>query len=270
MEKLRILIADDERLARRGLKLRLEKYEDIELIGECRDGNEALEMISDLNPDLIFLDIQMPNSDGFDVVKNLQDDAMPLVVFVTAFDQYAVKAFEVHAVDYILKPADDEHLDRALSRARRKIQEKNAASAKERLLKVISDITGRPAAEMEKILDQGGDIIKQYPDKISIKDGDKITRIDMQEIDWIDAAGDYMCIHADNQIHIMRTTMKQLENRLDPSIFQRIHRSTIVNLNRVKELKSHINGEYNLILLNGARLKMSRSYKDKIKCFTNK
>ncbi|MCZ6526217.1 MAG: LytTR family DNA-binding domain-containing protein, partial [Gammaproteobacteria bacterium] len=214
-----------------------------------------------------FLDIQMPGFDGFEVVRNLQVDDMPLVIFVTAFDQFAIKAFEIHAVDYILKPADTEHLSRALAHAKESIRDKKANTDKQKLINAISEITGKKPSIMEEWLDSEDGIPKHYPEKITIKDDRKITLLPIREIDWVDAAGDYMCIHATGKIHIVRTTMKQLENQLDPVIFQRIHRSTIVNLNRVKEIISHINGEYNLVLNGDVELKMSRSYKDKLQHF---
>jgi two-component system LytT family response regulator len=267
LKTIETLIVDDEALARRGLQLRLDKYEDVKIVGQCSNGREALAAIPELCPDLVFLDIQMPGIDGFDVVRQIQGDDMPLVVFATAFDQYAIKAFDVHAVDYILKPIDDDHLSRALQRARVQLAQKSDANDKQRLLDVISDITGKAPVEMEKWLTQGLEIPKQYPDKIAIKDSGDITLVPVAEIEWVDAAGDYMCLHAGGETHIMRITMKELESQLNPALFQRVHRSTLVNLNRVDKICSHINGEYNLILQGGERLKMSRSYKDKIQRF---
>jgi len=261
------LIVDDEALARRGLQLRLDKYEDVNIVGQCANGREALAAIPELDPDLLFLDIQMPGVDGFDVVRQLQGDDMPLVIFATAFDQYAIKAFDVHAIDYILKPVDEEHLDRALQRAREQLSQKSDASDKQRLLEVIGDITGKAPAEMEMWLDEGMEVPKKYPEKIAIKDAGEISLVPVADIEWVDAAGDYMCLHAAGVIHIMRITMKQLESQLDPTLFQRVHRSTLVNLNRVEKICSHINGEYHLILNGGERLKMSRSYKDKMQRF---
>ncbi len=267
MESIDTLIVDDEALARRGLKLRLDNFDDINVVGQCSNGREALEAIPELCPDLVFLDIQMPGMDGFDVVRQLQGDDMPMVVFATAFDQYAIKAFDVHAVDYILKPVDEDHLQRALQRVRDQLLQKNDANDKQRLLEVISDITGKVPGEMEKWLEEGAELPKSYPDKIAVKDAGDITFVPIAEIEWVDAAGDYMCIHATGEIHVMRITMKQLESQLDPALFQRVHRSTLVNLNRVEKVCSHINGEYKLILKGGACLKMSRSYKDKIQRF---
>ncbi len=269
MTMINTLIVDDEALARRGLQLRLDKYEDVNVVGQCSNGREALTAIPELDPDLVFLDIQMPGIDGFDVVRQLQGDEMPLVVFATAFDQYAIKAFDVHAIDYILKPVDEEHLERALLRAREQLTQKNNASDKQRLLDVIGDITGKAPAEMEKWLEKGEEIVRPYPEKIAIKDAGDITLVPVADIEWVDAAGDYMCLHANDQIHVMRITMKQLEEQLDPGLFQRVHRSTLVNLAQVEKICSHINGEYHLILKGGERLKMSRTYKDKIQKFFN-
>lgn len=260
MEKLRTLIVDDEALARRGLCLRLQGITDVEIVGECANGRQALKAIQELDPDLIFLDIQMPGINGFEVVKNLQQDHMPAVVFVTAFDQYAIKAFDVFALDYILKPADEAHLSRALDRARRHRAEKQTLSDKHKLLAAIGALTGKTPAELDDWLDQANNT--PYPDKIAIKDGDVITLLPVAEIAWIDAAGDYMCVHAGDAVHIMRTTMKALETRLDPARFQRIHRSTIVNVKCVRSISPHMNGEYHLLLEGGMRLKMSRNYKD--------
>jgi two-component system LytT family response regulator len=265
MEKLRALIVDDESLGRRGLRLRLQKHGDVEIVGECSNGREALRAIPELSPDIVFLDIQMPGIDGFEVVRSLQADGMPLVVFVTAFDQYAVQAFDVHAVDYILKPADDERLARALLRARERLHGANAAADKQRLLEVIGDLSGRPAAQVEEWKGNGSASPHSYPDRIGINDGGEITLVAAAEIDWVDAAGDYMCIHAGGRIHVMRSTMKSLESQLDPAVFQRVHRSTIVNTKRIRQVCPHMNGEYHLVLEGGARLKMSRSYRDRIR-----
>lgn len=268
MEKLKALIVDDEELARLGLRLRLEQHPDVEITAECTNGREALTAINELNPDLMFLDIQMPGIDGFEVVRNLQDDNMPMVIFVTAYDQYAINAFEVQAVDYILKPPDETRLTRALDRARQHLGEKKAVSDKMKLLSVIEDITGKMPADLDGWPGAGGKLQERFPDRITIRDGGGITLVPVTDIDWIDAAGDYMCIHAGGKVHVMRTTMKQLDAQLDPGLFQRIHRSTIVNVKRVREINTHINGEYFLVLDGGMRLKMSRKYKDRIRHIT--
>ncbi len=261
---IKAIIVDDESLARRGLKLRLNEYSDIQVIAECRNGREALQAIVEHQPDLMFLDIQMPGMSGFDVIKAMQGDNMPLVVFVTAFDQFAVEAFEVHAVDYVLKPVDEARLARAIDRARKYIQREEAFNEKNRLMDLITHITGEEPVHLS---DGKQETEKEYPDKIIIKDRGEINFVKTDEIQWIEAAGDYMCIHADDCVHVLRSTLKELEQQLNPDIFQRIHRSTIVNLSLVKKVCSHINSEYFLVLNSGARLKMSRSYKDKINHF---
>ncbi len=266
MTALRIIIVDDESLARKGLRLRLEQIEDVEIVAECSDGKSALNAVTELKPDLIFLDIQMPGMSGFDVVSNLQQDNMPLVIFVTAFDQYALEAFDVHAVDYLLKPIDSDRLIASVDRAREHLASVDAVSDKQRLLELIISITGKSENSVTQLLkDHSG--IKSYPEKLAIKDGGETTLVQTDDIDWVDAAGDYMCIHENNNTHVMRITMKDLEAKLDPAKFQRVHRSTIVNLDRVKKVCSHMNGEFYLLLHNDCSVKMSRSYKDKVKHF---
>ena len=265
-EPFRILIVDDESLARRGLQIRLKEIEGVEVIGEAKNAREALAAIAELSPDLVLLDIQMPGMSGFDMIGNLQQDNMPLIIFVTAFDEYAIEAFDVHAVDYLLKPIDTERLKAAVQRAQGRATQKEAVSDKQRLLDLVISITGKSETSVAQLMkDQTGS--RSYPDRIAIKDGGETTLVETKDIDWVDAAGDYMCIHANEQTHIMRVTMKELENQLDPTIFQRVHRSTIVNLDRVEKVCSHMNGEFHLILSNGSTIKMSRSYKDKVRHF---
>jgi len=265
-DTIKTIIVDDESLARRGLSLRLQQFPEIEVLALCENGRQAVSAIAELNPDLVFLDIQMPGMDGFEVIKALQTDALPLIVFVTAFDQYAVDAFQIHALDYLLKPIEDARLHEAVGRVRSRLQEQEAFTYKDKLFQMVGQITGSEPQnlnELEITLSEKS----AFPESIAIKDGSTVTIVATQEIDWIDAAGDYMCIHVGDDIHIMRATMKQLETQLDPAIFQRVHRSTIVNLSRVKQVCSHINSEYHLVLTNGARLKMSRTFKDKVKHF---
>jgi two-component system LytT family response regulator len=262
--QLSALIVDDEPLARRGLRLRLAGHADVTVAGECGNGREALAAIPELNPDLVFLDIQMPGLDGFDVVRSLQGDAMPVVVFVTAFDQFAVRAFEVHAVDYLLKPVDGEHLVRALDRARARLESRKAVREKQQLLRVISDITGKGPAEIDRVLAQGAAPERRYPERIPIRDGGSTTFVPAASIDWVDAAGDYMCLHASGAIHVMRITMKELEAQLDPAVFRRIHRCTIVNMARVEKVCTGTGGEYCVVLKGGVRLKMSRGFRSKV------
>lgn len=254
-------MVDDERLARRGLALRLEASARVNVIAECANGEEALQAIRAQSPDLVFLDIQMPGMDGFDVVCELQSDAMPLIIFVTAFDQYAIDAFKIHAVDYILKPIDDDRLQEAVERAANR-HALATMGGKENLLALVS---GRNEASAAKELVSEDCPPQQWPQRLTIKDGNAFQFIKITDIQWIDAAGDYMCVHAAGKTHIMRTTMKRLEASLNPDIFIRVHRSSIVNANAIVSAASHLNGEYVLTLEAGAQLKVSRSYRDKIR-----
>ncbi len=264
---IKTLIVDDELLARRGLALRLADYQDIEVIAECKNGRDALEKISELNPDLVFLDIQMPGVNGFEVVERMQGDSMPMVVFVTAFDKYAVEAFEVHAVDYVLKPVEDSRLAMALERVRSQINQSAANNQKQRLIDLITNITGKKPSQIDQMLNDDEDIKRHYPEKLAIKDQGNTTLVPIKDITWVEAAGDYMCIHSQNpkEVNVLRSTMKELESKLNPTTFQRVHRSTIVNLDCIQKVCSHINGEYFLILDDESKIKMSRSYRSKIK-----
>jgi two-component system LytT family response regulator len=265
VKKIRTIIVDDEYLARRGLLLRLKKIPDIEIVAQCENGFQALNAISQHQPDLVFLDIQMPGIDGFGVIQQIQADAMPLIVFVTAFDQYAIDAFNVHAVDYVLKPLETKRLKKTVERVRQQLWQSAESSQKKRLMDLIVNLTGEPPTKVLEML-ASGDITKtSYPEKITIKDHSESTLICTKNIAWVEAARDYMCIHSNKGLHILRSTMNDLEAKLDPKMFQRIHRSTIVNLEMIEKVCSHINGEYFLELKDGSRLKMSRTYRDKIK-----
>jgi len=265
---LKTIIVDDEALARRGLRLRLDKRDQVEVIAEARNGREALELIQKNQPDLVFLDIQMPGMDGFDVLRALQPEDMPAIVFVTAFDDYAIKAFEANALDYLLKPIEDDRLSDALERVKNSLSQRKALKHRNSLLKLVGDITGEPVTSMEELSTRSLDKLKKKEvPKLAIRDGGRTTWLSQDKIEWIDAAGDYMCVHSDGETHIMRMTMKKLEESLDPDYLQRVHRSTIVNIHQVKEMQSHINGEYFLTLACGHTVKMSRTYKDKLKYF---
>jgi two-component system LytT family response regulator len=262
MSPLNAIIVDDEQLARRGLSLRLQQLPEVDVVAECANGEEALLAVAQHNPDLLFLDIQMPGMDGFDVVEKLQGDDMPLVIFVTAYNEYAVEAFKIHAIDYVLKPVDDDRLHEAVQRA---AQHREQAADKERLVKLIMSMTGGSAASVEALAERdSGDA---WPERITIKDGSDIQFVRVADISWIDAAGDYMCIHAAGQTHIMRITMKQLEDMLNPAVFLRVHRSTIVNGRVITGAQTLSNGEYLLNLEGGTQLKVSRSYKERIRQF---
>lgn len=265
---LKTIIVDDESLARRGLKLRLKEVSDVAIIAEAANGREALKLIRQHKPDLVFLDIQMPGMDGFDVLRALTPGELPAIVFVTAFDDYAIKAFEAHALDYLLKPIEDKRLTEALQRVREHRERKRAVEHRKSLLELVGRITGQPVSSMHELTARGVDKLKRKEaPKLAIRDGGRTTWVRQEEIEWIDAAGDYMCVHAGGETFIMRMTMKQLEKELDPAILQRVHRSTIVNVNRVREMQAHINGEYFLTLTGGHTVKLSRSYKDKLRHF---
>jgi two-component system LytT family response regulator len=263
---LSALIVDDEALARRGLKHRLNPMDDIEIIGEAKNGREAVKKIRELRPDVVFLDIQMPGMDGFDVIMELKDEPLPAILFVTAFDEFAIKAFEVSAVDYLLKPIEDERLAEALGKVRKFHNRRRASTQKNMLLKLVSEITGESVKSISELKQKGIHTMKRKEaKKLAIRDGGKTTWVKQEDIEWIDAAGDYMCVHALGETHIMRKTMKELEIELDSDFLQRIHRSTIVNINHIKEMQSHINGEYFLTLNGGHTVKLSRTYKNKLK-----
>lgn len=266
---LKTIIVDDESLARRGLKHRLKDVNDVEIVAEAANGREALKLIRERSPDLVFLDIQMPGMDGFDVLRALEPGELPAIVFVTAFDDYAIKAFEAHALDYLLKPIEDSRLAEALERVREHRERKRAVEHRKSLLELVGRITGQPVGSMRELAARGVDKLKRKETpKLAIRDGGRTTWVKQEDIEWIDAAGDYMCVHAEGETYIMRMTMKQLENELNPDILQRIHRSTIVNVNRVREMQAHINGEYFLTLNGGHTVKLSRSYKEKLRHFT--
>lgn len=261
-DKLRVLIVDDEPLARRGLLLRLEPHPDVEVVGESRNGREAIKAIKAEEPDLVFLDVQMPGIDGFGVVRALLGGPAPLVVFVTAFDKFAIDAFEANALDYIVKPVEEERLAAALHRARTAVREKRAADRETKLVEMLSELGEEERDKIKELIDETAEPASQYISQLNFRDAGKVICLKTADIEWIDAAGDYMCIHAGGQTHIIRETMKKLTAQLDPAVFQRVHRSAIVNVTKVKELHPHANGEYFLKLENGGELKLSRSYKD--------
>ena len=266
---LKTIIVDDEALARRGLKLRLSGRDDVEVIAEARNGHEALDLIREYEPDLVFLDIQMPGMDGFGVLRELSAEDMPAIVFVTAFNDYAIKAFEANALDYLLKPIEDDRLSEALDRVAENLDQRQALKHKKSLLQLVGDITGEAVGSMEELSTRDVESMKKKEiPKLEIKDGNRTTWVPQNEIEWIDAAGDYMCVHAGGETHIMRMTMKKLEASLDPDFLHRIHRSTIVNIHQVKEMRTHINGEYFLTLNGGHTVKLSRTYKDKLNLFS--
>jgi len=261
---IRAIIVDDEPLARRGLELRLREAPDVEIVRQCANGREALAAVAELHPDLMFLDIQMPGMSGFDVLKQVPQESLPMLVFVTAFDRFAIDAFEAHALDYLLKPVDETRLERALDRVRAQYQQRQAVAQREQLMAMLADLTGKGEIEPGAVPGVVGVAPRRYATMLPIRVGRETIRLDVAAIDWIDAAGDYMCVHAAGQTHVLRATMKELEEMLDPEVFQRVHRSTIVNLARVRALRPHLNGECFLKLESGQEVKLSRSFRDKV------
>ena len=264
---IRTILVDDEPLAIQGLELRLQAHEDVEIIDKCQNGREAIRAIKTHKPDLVFLDIQMPGFDGFSVVQGLMEVEPPLFVFVTAYSDHALRAFEAQAVDYLMKPVDESRLADTIERVRQRLTEKRGVEEVEKLKEVLAEHA--PNA-VEDMTDGGGEPASNRFEKlINIKDRGQIFRVDVDTIERLDAAGDYMCIYTGDNTLILRETMKDLEKRLDPRRFQRVHRSTIVNLDLVKQVKPHTNGECFLVLNSGASVKVSRSYRDVVARFVH-
>lgn len=265
---IRTLLVDDEPLALQGLNIRLEQFDDIEIIGTAVNGREAIKKIRAEKPDLVFLDIQMPGLGGFDVVKALANEELPIIVFATAFDKYAIQAFETHASDYLLKPIDEERLEVAINKVREQISEHIAIEQNARLIDLIRNMDDPPEIELSEILTTD-DIAnkKQFESHFNIKDRGEITLVAVSTIEWIDAAGDYMCLHTSDKTHILRETMKNMDKRLDPDIFKRIHRSTIVNINMIEKLQPTTGGKYLITLKNGSEVQASRNHREALKQF---
>jgi len=266
---LTALIVDDEELARRGLEIRLARFADVEICGQCRNGREAIEAVREQQPDLMFLDVQMPGMDGFEVLRRLSGSSMPEIIFVTAYDEFALKAFDANALDYLLKPINDDRLEEAIARARHHRDEKLADEHRDRLLKLVCTLAGRELT-LEDALREAADGEGPFPQRLAIRDGAETRCVDVAAIDWVDAAGDYMCLHASGDTYVLRGTMKHLEELLDPATFVRVHRSAIVNRHRVEAMRAHRNGEYFLRLGGGTELKLSRKYKGNLARLANR
>ncbi|WP_373476023.1 LytR/AlgR family response regulator transcription factor [Sphingorhabdus sp.] len=264
---IRTILVDDEKLAIQGMELRLQAFEDIEIVATCHNGREAIRKIKTLKPDLVFLDIQMPGFDGFSVVQGIMDIDPPLFVFVTAYSEHAIKAFEAQAIDYLMKPVEPDRLADTMERVRTRLATKRTTDELERLRNVINEVAPNAADNLPSMDD---DLTSTRFEKlINVKDRGQIFRVDVESIERIDAAGDYMCIYTAETSLILRETMKDLEKRLDPRTFQRVHRSTIVNLDQVRQVKPHTNGECFLVLESGAQVKVSRSYRDVVARFVH-
>jgi two-component system LytT family response regulator len=250
--RVRTVVVDDEPAARRGLRLLLERDPLIEIVGEAMGGVEAAELIERQCPDLAFLDVQMPGLDGFEVLERVGPEQRPVTVFVTAHDDYALRAFEVNAVDYLLKPFDDARFSSALRRAKEEVRYRQMGNVDERLSQLLRYLQTARLAPAEN------------SDRILVKSSGEIFFLKPEEIDWIEAEGDYMKFHVAGKSHLMRETMARLEARLDAKRFIRIHRSTIVNLDRVRKLSPSFSGEYAVVLQDGTKLKLSRGYHERI------
>ncbi|SDC23445.1 two component transcriptional regulator, LytTR family [Sphingomonas sp. YR710] len=267
---IRTILVDDEPLAIQGLQLRLAAYEDVEIIETCLNGREAIRAIKTDKPDLVFLDIQMPGFDGFSVIQGLMEVEPPLFVFVTAYQDHAIRAFEAQAMDYLMKPVDEQRLADTLDRVRQRLAEKRGHEEAGRLKEVLAEVAPEAAETLAANTDsEDAPASNRFEKLINIKDRGQIFRVDVDTIERIDAAGDYMCIYTGDNTLILRETMKDLEKRLDPRRFQRVHRSTIVNLDLVKQVKPHTNGECFLVLDSGAQVKVSRSYREVVARFVH-
>jgi two-component system LytT family response regulator len=266
-ERIRTLVVDDEPLAREGMLSLLGSDPEIEVVGSCADGKEALAAVRRLQPSLLLLDVQMPEMDGFAVLEAL-GEASPVVVFVTAYDQYALRAFEMHALDYLLKPFDDERFDKAMKRAKTQVRQEHADSLSRRLLAMLETYRGggTPGAPGAPGLDDELDKLPQgsYLTRLAIRSSGRVVFLKIEEIDWIGAADYYVELHAGGKAHLLREPMARLEEKLDPKRFLRIHRSAIINVDRVREVRTSALGERFVLLADGTKLKLSRSRRDKL------
>lgn len=272
---IRTLVVDDEPLAREGLRVRLAREDDIEIVGEAGDGPSAADAILALRPDLVFLDVQIPGFDGFDVVARTASTYLPTIVFVTAYDRYALKAFDVHALDYLLKPIAHRRFQEALRRARHELTRRDRESAAvegdneadamsavaERLRRMLDDRdeSGRAVSAAAPALDA-----HRYATRFTVRDGERYVLVRVSDVDWAEASANYVRLHVGQKTYQMRTTMSDLERQLDPAQFTRIHRSAIVSLDRVREIRPEWHGEYEVVLVTGATLRLSRGYRDRL------
>ena len=256
--RLRVVLVDDEPAARRGLRLLLDRDNEVEVAGEAAAGAEAVELIRRMRPDVVFLDVQMPGGSGFDVLQRVGPAAAPVVVFVTAYDEHALRAFEVNAVDYLLKPYDDARFTLALQRAKGEVRRRQTDKVNARLTQLLEYLQQNPGHA------PAAPATERAHERILLKSSGEIFFLKPGEIDWIEAEGDYMKFHVSGRAHLMRETMARLEARLDPGQFVRIHRSTIVNLDRVRKLSPSFAGEYAVVLHDGTKLRLSRGYHERI------
>ena len=251
---IRVLIVDDELLARERVRDLLCGHSDVQVIGECTNAYEAATVLQHIHADVMFLDVQMPEADGFAAIESIPPGRLPYIIFVSAFDRYAVRAFEINALDYLLKPFDRERFEKALARARTAINTRKDESLGERLISILETVKTHPSP-VERLI---------------VKNNGHICFIKTEEIDWIEAEGNYVRLHTGKESHLLRETISALENCLDPKKFLRVHRSTIINIDRVKEMQSWFHGEYRIIMYCGAELMLSRNYRDRLNEFLGK
>ena len=262
---LTALIVDDEPLALEGLRLRLEKLPEIEVIAEASDGDQAIHLCQTLCPDVLFLDLRLPGLSGIEVVQALQGDVLPMVVFVSAYGEYALDAFELNAIDYVMKPANLGRLQKTVQRIMQRVNPIDTSKEKFKLLQALGETSGIAVAELENWLESDLPLPTLFNQELVIKNNDheKIF-LPIMDIRWIDAAGDYMCVHTQHETHVVRITMKKLASQLDPKIFSRIHKSTLVNVNCIKSIKPLRNSESILELGDNVQLKVSRNFSSSI------
>jgi len=246
--KIRALVVDDEPLGRKRVRRLLSFDPDIEIAGECVDGREAIASIKSLRPDIVFLDIQMPEADAFEVLEEIPVDSVPLIVFVTAHDSYALKAFEVSAVDYVLKPFDRERFERAVARAKTRLTSDQSGQVRQQTLDMLKELRARAS----------------HPDRFVVKAQGRAFLVKIQDIDWIEAEGKYVRLHVGKEAHLLRESIGTIEERLDPKQFPRIHRSTIVNIDRIRELQPWFHHEYKVVMRDGTELTLSRGCRKRL------
>jgi two-component system LytT family response regulator len=257
---LRVLIADDEPAARRTIQLLLAGDPEFQIVGECSDGAQTVEAIQRLRPDLVFLDVQMPRWDGFEVLARIQSGSAPLIVFVTAYDEYTLRAFDVHAADYLLKPFSDQRFRAAAAHAKERIRQRSSGDL-ERLLSFVRELgslAGRPDAWL------GAGAARTGSDRIPVRTAQGVVLVPLDDIEWLEARGDYVRVHSMGRADLVRETISGFERRLPPSRFIRIHRSTIINLDKVREIKLLANGEQVAVLQSGTRCRLSRSGRERL------
>lgn len=259
------VIVDDEPLARAALRAMLNDEPDIEIVAECRNRKEAVRAIRREAPELVFLDVQMPDGDGFQVVEEIGVKQMPVTVFVTAYDKYALRAFAAHALDYLLKPFDHERFSHALQRARSQVEEQKRSEMSDKLLALLGEFHAASGSSLNAENEKKIEGVNNKPlERLVIKSGGRIYFLKVEEIHWIEATGDYVRLHAGSKSHLMRETMGSLHGRLNPNRFVRIHRSTVVNIELVKDIQPLFKGEYVVTLIDGTQLKSSRGYRNQL------